>query len=238
MKTINLWANPRNISTAIMYSFAQRRDTTVVDEPLYAYYLQKTGLEHPGTKEILKSQPTEFRKVIDAVYNNEYPTPLAFVKQMSHHIMNENKSFMLECENIILIRNPKRMIQSLSKVIDDLTIDDLGILKSMEISNFLQKHGKSAVILDSDELLKKPEKVLSILCKRISIPFDSAMLSWKAGKRAEDGVWAPYWYSNVHQTTGFSVLPKEDKELPKNYQSLHDECLPFYQQLSNQSIKA
>jgi len=108
----------------------------------------------------------------------------------------------------------------------------------MEISNFLQKHGKSAVILDSDELLKKPEKVLSILCKRISIPFDSAMLSWKAGKRAEDGVWAPYWYSNVHQTTGFSVLPKEDKELPKNYQSLHDECLPFYQQLSNQSIKA
>jgi len=38
MIRINLWSSPRNVSTALMYSFAQRLDTTVVDEPLYAYY--------------------------------------------------------------------------------------------------------------------------------------------------------------------------------------------------------
>ena len=38
-KIICLWSSPRNISTALMYSFAQREDTEVVDEALYAHYL-------------------------------------------------------------------------------------------------------------------------------------------------------------------------------------------------------
>ena len=37
---IQLWSGPRNVSTALMYSFAQRPDTRVVDEPLYAHYLR------------------------------------------------------------------------------------------------------------------------------------------------------------------------------------------------------
>jgi len=36
---INCWSGPRNVSTALMYSFRQRTDTTVVDEPIYAHYL-------------------------------------------------------------------------------------------------------------------------------------------------------------------------------------------------------
>ena len=42
-KIISLWSGPRNVSTALMYSFAQRSDTQVIDEPLYAHYLQHTG---------------------------------------------------------------------------------------------------------------------------------------------------------------------------------------------------
>ena len=48
MKKICLWSGPRNISTALMYSFAQRDDTRVVDEPLYGHYLLKLGL---GTRD-------------------------------------------------------------------------------------------------------------------------------------------------------------------------------------------
>ena len=43
IKRICLWSGPRNISTALMYSFAQRDDTAVYDEPLYAHYLSKTS---------------------------------------------------------------------------------------------------------------------------------------------------------------------------------------------------
>jgi hypothetical protein len=157
---------------------------------------------------------------------------------MSHHLMGESKSFLLNCENIILIRNPRRMIKSFAKVVEDLSIDDLGILKSIEILNFLHANDRDAVVLDSDELLKNPEKVLSELCRKISIPFDSNMLSWKAGKRAEDGVWAPYWYKNVHQTTSFGALPEEEMEFPEKFEDLYNECLPYYEQLSVLSIKA
>ena len=58
IKRICLWSGPRNISTALMYSFAQRSDTLVYDEPLYAYYLKNSNAKkyHPGTKEILRSK--------------------------------------------------------------------------------------------------------------------------------------------------------------------------------------
>ena len=51
MKTVCLWSGPRNVSTALMYSFAQRPDTRVVDEPLYGHYLRVSGAEHPGDQE-------------------------------------------------------------------------------------------------------------------------------------------------------------------------------------------
>ena len=67
IKRICLWSGPRNISTALMYSFAQRSDTLVYDEPLYAYYLKNSNAKkyHPGTKEILSSMENNGTKVIE-----------------------------------------------------------------------------------------------------------------------------------------------------------------------------
>jgi len=65
-KVICMWASPRNISTAMMYSFAQRKDVVVVDEPFYAYYLKNVNpkTSHPGKTEILNSQSSNFKKVL------------------------------------------------------------------------------------------------------------------------------------------------------------------------------
>ena len=57
-----MWSGPRNISTAMMRSWENREDTFVVDEPLYAHYLRATGIEHPGTEEILQSQNTDWKQ--------------------------------------------------------------------------------------------------------------------------------------------------------------------------------
>src|SRR5690606_21878207 len=61
---IACWSGPRNISTAIMRAWENRPDCAVVDEPLYAYYLAETGLEHPGRDEIIASGETDWRKVV------------------------------------------------------------------------------------------------------------------------------------------------------------------------------
>ena len=61
-KVICLWASPRNISTALMYSFSQRFNTKVIDEPFYAYYLSHINpdINHPGKKEILNHSGSYF----------------------------------------------------------------------------------------------------------------------------------------------------------------------------------
>ena len=61
---INLWSGPRNVSTALMYSFAQRADTRVVDEPLYAHYLRVSGADHPGREDVLRSLDQDGERVV------------------------------------------------------------------------------------------------------------------------------------------------------------------------------
>lgn len=221
-----------------MYSFAQRKDMFVIDEPFYASYLTSTGIIHPGQEEILASQANDFNSVLNDVILKTYDTPNVFFKQMSHHMLAHSKDFLLACKNIILIRDPKEMIISFAKVIDNPKIDDLGIKQSHEIFQYLIQNGKSTVILDSNELLKNPKKVFASVCEKIGIPFDDRMLKWEASQRKEDGVWAPHWYSNVHKSTGFNPYQKREEKLPQQFEALLKECLPLYLDLHEHAIKA
>ena len=69
MKIINLISGPRNLSTALMYSFSRRPDTKVIDEPFYAHYLSKTGIDHPGKEETLSFMSSDITKVIKHIKN-------------------------------------------------------------------------------------------------------------------------------------------------------------------------
>ena len=64
---IAMWSGPRNLSTAMMYSFAARGDCAVVDEPFYAAYLALSGLPHPMRAEILAAQPNDPAGVAEAL---------------------------------------------------------------------------------------------------------------------------------------------------------------------------
>mgnify|MGYP000610320710 CR=1 FL=1 len=81
IKRINLISSPRNLSTALMYSFAQRTDTKVLDEPLYAYYLSCTHINHPGREEILASQSQNPKEVIQDVILGSYDKSVLFIKK-------------------------------------------------------------------------------------------------------------------------------------------------------------
>ncbi len=59
-----MWSGPRNLSTALMRSFENRKDTNVLDEPFYAYYLKKTNSKHPMKNEIIKQYPNSQNKRI------------------------------------------------------------------------------------------------------------------------------------------------------------------------------
>lgn len=237
LKRICLWSSPRNISTALMYSFAQRPDTVVIDEPLYAHYLKVTDADHPGKDEIMSFMETDGDIVVKKIILGSYDKEIVFMKQMTHHLTELDESFLEKVTNIFLIRNPKLLIKSLSKVLNNVTIRDTGIKKQHEIFQHLKSNGKTPVVIDSGQILKNPEKALSMLCEKTGIPFQREMLEWKAGPRKEDGVWAKYWYKNVHSSTGFSTEITIDEQFPHEYENLLNECMEYYSNLYEHSLK-
>lgn len=239
-KRINIWSSPRNISTAFMYSFAQRSDMTVVDEPLYAHYLthQQTNARHPGAAEILEKMEPNGALVVKKMLHHTYPTSCVLFKHMTHHLLNLAEDFLYEMDNILLIRDPKRIIASYSKVIKNPTIQDIGISQQYELFNKLSDKNQVAAVVDAKELLLNPHGVLSQLCERLKLPFDAQMLQWEKGARPEDGCWAKYWYDNVHQSTGFQPYQEKDIQLFGNLAALATECQPYYAYLFQHAIKA
>jgi len=229
---INLWSSPRNVSTALMYSFAQRVDTTVVDEPLYAYYLHKSKAEHPGQVAILAAMESDLNKLVDSVLLKPYETPIVFFKQMTHHLFERDYDFLQPFKNIIFIRNPRLIIRSYAKVIKTISMQDIGIKQQVELLEVLD----NPIVLDSKNLLKNPEACLQKLCSSLEIPYTKNMLQWPSGARKEDGVWAKYWYANVHASTCFNAYEETDFDLGPEHETLAENCRPYYKKLLAYSL--
>ena len=234
---ICLWSGPRNISTTLMYSFAQRTDIAVFDEPLYAHYLHNTKADkyHPGAKEIMVTQEINGKKVLDMMMG-KHNQPVVFFKNMTHHLLSLNRSFMKDVVNVILTRDPKEMIPSFAKVIDNPTIGDIGYEFHTELIEYFEKEGIDYVVLDSKKILLNPKKVLTLFCHKIGIEFDSIMLNWKAGARKEDGIWAKYWYENVHQSSGYLTYQPKTDPFPKKLRPLLKECQEHYDKIVEKAI--
>jgi hypothetical protein len=228
------------MSTALMYSFAQRPDMQVVDEPFYAHYLlNNPEANHPGRDEIIASQPNELESIFEQLEALSKQKGHLFIKNMAHHLVDIPMDHFKGWEQVFFIRHPERIINSYTKVIHEPTIKDIGIQDVFYLfKQFRESNGqKDLRVLSSIELVKDPEVVLTTLCEQLSIPFYPSMLEWTAGARDEDGVWAKYWYRNVHNSTGFSRKYTEPDRMPERYNKLLQMCLPMYDDLFQYCIK-
>ena len=222
-----------------MYSFAQRRDTLVVDEPLYGHFLRVTGTIHPGRNEVLAALNCDGDVVMrDLLARQHDPArDILFMKQMAHHLVDIDRDFMRKTRNIFLIRDPRQMLPSLTIQMPHAKLADTGLETQWHLYRGLTDAGQQPAILDSRELLLDPGTVLEKLCAHLEIPYTDDMLSWPAGARPEDGIWAPHWYHAVHRSTGFSVeVAKEN--FPERLEPLLAQCKPWYDKLYEHAIRA
>lgn len=234
---VNLWSGPRNVSTALMYSFAQRADTRVVDEPLYAHYLRVSGADHPGRAEVLARQDADGERVVRDVVLGPCDRPVAFFKQMAHHLVGIDRAFLASCANVILTRDPREMLPSLRENIARPGLADTGYAAQTVLLAELRAIGQDSPVIDAREILLDPRGVLSELCARLGIAFDEAMLSWTPGPRPEDGVWAPHWYASVHRSSGFLPYRPKSDPFPRELEPLLEECRPHYERLRAAAIR-
>ena len=235
-KIICLWSCPRNMSTALMYSFAQREDTKVFDEPLYGHYLKTSGASHPAREESLQSLENDGNKVVQDVILQKSKKVL-FHKLMTHFLIDIDTTFLSKVSNIIFIRNPEEIIASYSKVIPNPKLEDIGLKQQYELYLSLEQQGNIPIVLNSKHLLQNPELILNKLCAILEISFDKKMLKWKKGARKEDGIWAKYWYANIHNSTGFFPYSEKEITLSKNNMTIAKKCKPYYEFLTAKSIQ-
>lgn len=221
-----------------MYSFAERPDTRVIDEPLYAHYLRVSGARHPLREEVLAAYETDGEEAVRSVVLGPCDRPVLFLKQMAHHLVDLDLGFLEHTVNILLIRHPAEVLSSLVKQLPEPRLTDTGIAIQCDLLERLREIGQEPPIVDSRELLLDPAGVLEQLCVRLGLPFAESMLSWSAGPRREDGLWAPHWYENVHRSTGFMPYRPKTGAFPEKLQPLLEECRPYYDRLFAEALRA
>lgn len=235
---IAMWSGPRNLSTAMMRSFAQRHDCRVWDEPFYAAYLVATGLDHPMREEIIAAGLRDPRDVIDRCVQ-EPDGGIVYQKHMTQHMIERfDRAWVQKLTNVFLIREPARVIASYHAKREDPLMSDLGFIEQAELFDMAaQSIGKAPVVIDAFDVRANPSGMLGSLCQALGISFDAAMLSWPAGPSPDDGAWGPHWYRAIWESTGFA--PPERGELPAlpaNLQRLADEALPLYDRLAEHRL--
>lgn len=235
---INLWSGPRNVSTALMYSFAQRSDTVAVDEPLYGHYLRVARAPHPGLEEVIAAMESDGARVIQDLILGPCVRPVLFMKQMAHHLVEIDWGFLQQTTNVLLIRDPQQMLPSLAQNLANPILRDTSLGIQTELYQHLRALGQDPPVLDSRQLLLNPRGVLQQLCTRLGLPFDETMLTWPAGPRPYDGVWAKFWYHNVHKSTGFEPYSEKSEPFPERLLPLLAECRPHYEMLAKVAIQA
>lgn len=236
---INLLSNPRNVSTALMYAFAQRPDTLVLDEPFYASFLSRTQKSHPGKEDILASQPQDYNAVVAQILTTQENPPHknTFIKNMAHHLDQQDWSWMQNAFNVLFIRHPAEVLHSFAKVIPQPSLDDIAIGIQVRLLRFFQENGIPFLVLDARDLLQDPEYVLNKICDHINVDHDQRMLTWSPGPKPYDGVWASHWYKNVHQSTGFiKSNGSSPPQLPTNLNEVLKKAMPMYLELYQQRM--
>ncbi len=233
---VAMWSGPRNISTAMMRAWENREDCVVVDEPFYAAYLARTGIDHPGRDAVIASQPTDPDEVVRRLHE---PLPDAvtvhYAKQMTHHLAADmDLAWTRDFRNVLLVRDPAEVVASYVRSRESCEPDDIGLLQQVRL---LDAWDETPPVIDAADFLRAPETHLRWLCDWLGIDFTDRMLSWPAGPRSSDGVWAPYWYDAVWRSTGFEPWRPRTVDLSPHDAAVAEVCRPAYDTLHARRLR-
>jgi hypothetical protein len=218
-----------------MRSFGNRSDTYVSDEPFYGAYLRASGADHPMRDEVIAAMECDWGSVMHTLAG---PTPggapLWYQKHMWHHMVGPiGYDDFTGFTHAFLIREPKRMFASYLRKREGAVFEDFGLERqALFYEREAERLGHPPPVIDTNDVLGNPERVLAKLCGELGIAWDPAMLTWAPGRRTTDGPWAPHWYGAVEASTGFGPPENEPVELPDDARSLADRCRPYYERLA------
>ncbi|MEQ9642556.1 MAG: HAD family hydrolase [Alphaproteobacteria bacterium] len=231
---IAMWSGPRNISTALMRAWENRPDTAVWDEPLYAHYLATTDLDHPMREAIVAAYPADW-KTITARCAGPAPDGAAvfYQKHMTHHLLDQvGRDWLDGLRHGFLIRAPEEVLASYAAKRESVTAADLGFQQQVDLFDAIaDRQGNAPPVFDARDILADPASALAAMCRAFDVAFMPEMLSWPAGRRDSDGLWAAHWYGAVERSTGWQPYRAPIASLPADLARIADACRPAYERL-------
>ena len=182
-KIIALWSCPRSCSNAFLKTFYQRQDTEIVHEPFgdIYYYSKLRRSKSMGDNEKLLNLDSE--KVIKRI--KSVKASVTFFKDFPYEALPYiDKSFINDCLNTFLLRNPKEVIASWYRVAAyDPTEEELGFVALEKMWNIVTNDlKKKPILVEANRFRSDPETILKSYCQEIGIEFDPAMLQWNDSK--------------------------------------------------------
>lgn len=190
-KIIHVWSGPRSLSTSTMYSFAQRSDTTVLDEPLYASWLHRNPhVFRPYREELLKVQKVDGTEVIRQISSMK-EKPVIFCKHVAKQFVGLDKSLLVHegAIHVFLVRNPLELIPAWDRknsVHQELcSLETIGLPAMCEMYSYLRQHLVPTIVVDANLLKAHPKEILSNLCILLGLEFEESQLSWPAGPKPD-----------------------------------------------------
>lgn len=216
-----------------MYSWRERSDTRVYDEPFYGVYLTRFDPGHPGREQVLASMDLDVDRICTTLESEAGP-PVRYIKNIAHHFHALDESILDRWQNLLLVRHPAEVIASLSATLGDgYSADITGMFGLAAILDHELAAGRTPMVIETRKLLLDPEGTLRSLCDAVGLAFESEMLGWDAGPKPEDGVWAQYWYESTHRSTGFGPYIPKTEPLNDQQQAVLDQVLPIWERLNS-----
>ena len=166
---IHLWCGPRTLSTASIYSFAQRPDTKVLDEPLYAYWLaQNPHLYRPYRDKLLQQSNLDGNAVLTEMGDVSNGKRIVVAKHMTKFIVGiDKKNYVVnqigqrKVKHVFLLRDPMKMILSWGEKNhvhqEGCTLDATSLPHMVQLYSELRAAGLNPLVVDSDLLAKNAQ---------------------------------------------------------------------------------
>jgi hypothetical protein len=155
------------------------------------------------------------------------------------HAVLADRRFLAEARHAFLIRRPEEIAASSYAVEPDMGIDAIGLEALFELHAAVgDAGGHRPVVIDSDDLMARPQATMAAYCAAVELPFIPEALKWDPGERPE---WrrSARWHVDVNASTGFA--PQEHRymhtvENSDELARLAAHHLPFYEQLHAQRL--
>jgi hypothetical protein len=229
---IALWSAPRCRSTAFLRMMMERQDVIALHEPFS--HLMDFGEARVRDRVVhseheLMATLTEFGKHARVFFKDttdfHYPGLLA------------DGDFLRAVTHCFLIREPRAAIASHVRLNPALTQEEVGFARLHEI--FVTVRGATGtvpLVMDSEDLLHRPEALVEAFCAHVGLPFVPAALTWRPEMREE---WqrTARWHRAVGSSSGFQQQPQADlsvvDEEPR-LQRYYEYHLPYYEELHAQ----